>query len=1041
MKQHATNRLAQWKTHLNVEALEERSLMSASPLNWTAPAGSTANNIRLSVINNQIDIFDNGNLVANQDVAATSAITITTAARAKNAVTIVNTPAGLLTTINLKGIGDSVFVGDTGETTINPLAIKSTILSGITTIGIISTISLGGSTTPTIAAATMENILGAVTINGILAGHDSVTLADAIDKGSHKVVLTSTSVTGLAPAAINFTGISQLTVDGSSGHSGYAVSGAAGRTDLVLEGLDAVSVTSTKGTVNVYGKLFDSAGLVGPAAGINNLTASPGGATLSGAGYSNHVVGFTRITVTSRSASDVATLNGSAGGGNTFTASPTDAVLSHGIDTVDAANFHHVTANGTGAASDVATLTGAATGNNILSAFLNEVIITGTGYYLCAMGFGNASAVSQSATDTASMIGSFGGNNTFIATPTQAIMGNTGFRVEIDGCHAVTAYGNTGDTAYLFGASTGVNTLSATPTSTSLAGAGYNNTVTHFAYVYAYSESAGDSAYINGKGSFLFATPTMTQLSGAGYFVQSANFPSTYEYLTATTFEMTSSGSLLEQVSPVLKLAAAVVTHAPSAIAVGGLHNITSFWTTVDTSFDTLAIGKLVNANYVWDCNHTGIHIFGAAPTGAAVGIVLTLNDMWNASIQSVLFRDMVRDGGLFYGDMLDTFNVVEEGATVDATTLQDLQLLVRCASTLEMPADVADLANSVINGQAANGTFRSLDANGNVHTYAMGNLQAGSSTYTLTQLVDTWFLGSDEPDSARSYSAVQGTLFGSGGPVYTDVRQGSVGDCWLMASAAEVAARDPGYITSMFTYLGTNTVNGASVGVYSVRLYSHEGFGVPHYVTVDTELPAGGGMYDHPVNGVLWVALLEKAYAEASAAGWVTTSHGNSNSYGALDGGWPSYALPALTNLSTYEHSINASAAATAFQAGDMVVLCTGDSPSSNAIVPDHCYALVAYTPASASPFKVYNPWGTDANGNAGTYNGHTVFGLFNATAAFINSNFNEDSIGSAAPESAGDDVMAMLASSQTGKAAYEAGIDEMLLALAEVSHAHQAA
>ena len=37
----STKGMNRWKTRLNVEALEERSLMSASPLNWTAPASTT----------------------------------------------------------------------------------------------------------------------------------------------------------------------------------------------------------------------------------------------------------------------------------------------------------------------------------------------------------------------------------------------------------------------------------------------------------------------------------------------------------------------------------------------------------------------------------------------------------------------------------------------------------------------------------------------------------------------------------------------------------------------------------------------------------------------------------------------------------------------------------------------------------------------------------------------------------------------------------------------------------------------------------------
>ena len=71
-----------------------------------------------------------------------------------------------------------------------------------------------------------------------------------------------------------------------------------------------------------------------------------------------------------------------------------------------------------------------------------------------------------------------------------------------------------------------------------------------------------------------------------------------------------------------------------------------------------------------------------------------------------------------------------------------------------------------------------------------------------------------------------------------------------------------------MFTYEGTTVENGATVGVYAVRFY--DGTATARYVNVDTELPSGGNYYDRPNNGVLWVALAEKAYAEANAAGYV---------------------------------------------------------------------------------------------------------------------------------------------------------------------------
>ena len=101
------------------------------------------------------------------------------------------------------------------------------------------------------------------------------------------------------------------------------------------------------------------------------------------------------------------------------------------------------------------------------------------------------------------------------------------------------------------------------------------------------------------------------------------------------------------------------------------------------------------------------------------------------------------------------------------------------------------------------------------------------------------------------------------------------MGDCWLIASLAEVAARDPQDIKNMFTYDGTTVDNGATVGLYSVRFFSSNGTAFD--VEVDTELPAAGEYYDFVANGlgtqVLWVALAEKAYAEANSVGFVTTS------------------------------------------------------------------------------------------------------------------------------------------------------------------------
>jgi hypothetical protein len=236
--------------------------------------------------------------------------------------------------------------------------------------------------------------------------------------------------------------------------------------------------------------------------------------------------------------------------------------------------------------------------------------------------------------------------------------------------------------------------------------------------------------------------------------------------------------------------------------------------------------------------------------------------------------------------------------------------------------------------------------------------------------------------------------LFHNGEPSYLDVEQGYLGDCWLMAGLAEVAARDPQVIKSMFTYDGTTVDNGSKVGLYTVRFFNSSEAAV--YVKVDTELPDGGQYCAFVDNALgtqaLWVALAEKAYAEANALGYVTTGAEGQDSYGALNGGWPAWSLQAITGEPATRYSTNPTNIASAWKAGDLIVLDTGD-PTSSAIVGDHCYAVVGYNASSGKPFQVFNPWGTNSSGYVPGY--PQYYGLFPANAAFISQNFTGQTIG----------------------------------------------
>ena len=105
---------------------------------------------------------------------------------------------------------------------------------------------------------------------------------------------------------------------------------------------------------------------------------------------------------------------------------------------------------------------------------------------------------------------------------------------------------------------------------------------------------------------------------------------------------------------------------------------------------------------------------------------------------------------------------------------------------------------------------------------------------------------------------------------------------------------------------------------------------------------PLSRRKYDSPVKGVLWVALAEKAHAEANGAGFVTTNHVGKNSYTALNEGSSAWALRAITGKpAELTTTLDPSVIAATWEAGDLVTICT-DTPTSSFIVPDHYDAVV---------------------------------------------------------------------------------------------------
>lgn len=99
--------------------------------------------------------------------------------------------------------------------------------------------------------------------------------------------------------------------------------------------------------------------------------------------------------------------------------------------------------------------------------------------------------------------------------------------------------------------------------------------------------------------------------------------------------------------------------------------------------------------------------------------------------------------------------------------------------------------------------------------------------------------------------------------PTGKDTAQGSLGDCFFIASMAAVANAAPGAITDMVKY-------DPKKKTYTVRFFEETGRGAskPVYIEVDGYLPTSAASRNDPAyagdpGGKMWPAIIEKAYAK----------------------------------------------------------------------------------------------------------------------------------------------------------------------------------
>jgi hypothetical protein len=239
-----------------------------------------------------------------------------------------------------------------------------------------------------------------------------------------------------------------------------------------------------------------------------------------------------------------------------------------------------------------------------------------------------------------------------------------------------------------------------------------------------------------------------------------------------------------------------------------------------------------------------------------------------------------------------------------------------------QMPAHVKYLADRVVTSHAGNNWFQGEENRG--PDSRGGSLKDRDPASKLNTLISKWFGGEDhplafirkdpskpDPNAPRNqyrYVPVDGVLFRSTGPSLADIRQGSIGDCYFLASLGAVAQTHPQAIRDMIT--------DNRDGTYTVRFFIE---GAAAYVTVDRMLPVDGNnmlVYSgagraatlptvlHSSNAI-WPHLIEKAYAQINETGKIWQSGRNEYSTfrmagnnSGIEGGFPKHAMDHIAQI-----------------------------------------------------------------------------------------------------------------------------------------------
>ncbi|MBD2346511.1 C2 family cysteine protease [Anabaena subtropica] len=314
------------------------------------------------------------------------------------------------------------------------------------------------------------------------------------------------------------------------------------------------------------------------------------------------------------------------------------------------------------------------------------------------------------------------------------------------------------------------------------------------------------------------------------------------------------------------------------------------------------------------------------------------------------LARTLASDGNLNRQDMLDIFRNAQDNSVINANEVKDLRALVAASTPFSMDEPVKWLSTQVANGASVDMSASNFESS----------------------LVGRWFLGTIAPTPVfngknLTYTVVTGNLFGSANEARIgDIDQGVLGDCAFLAALGatfgrqsnDVGNASSSVINSMITDNGDNT--------YTMRFYSN---GEAEYVTVDRRIATSVAAKRN--NGILWVALVEKAYAQwlewkENTPGYNRIGNGDSLSRPMrfITGQQTFTMLPTNMNIfSMLDSSLASGQSITAARVG----------ADTKYIVSSHAYSVTnAYTSTSGEQrVVVRNPWGVDGKTMSGVNDG----------------------------------------------------------------------